>query len=308
MDAVGTRMLTFDDFQAWADAVQGGDLRLACDRVEERRWQLAAGAVGNIFLQVAHEGGGNLCYGGNASDATLLFLPVSCFGQQLANGEPLGENSLLVIPPGSDFRIAVRRRAHGWCSVALPGNAVGSRTSMVLQPGAAATGRLRRLVQQVAASPLLEGGPAPAREVAAMQLAAAAADCLVPSPQRPSTGRPRLDRGEIIRRTMAHLEATALGRPSVAMLADHAQVTERTLCRAFRDNFEISPLDYINLRLLHRVRRSLLAAANAQTTVSDVLMEHGVWEHGRFAGRYRRQFGEALSQTLRRTAREREAG
>jgi transcriptional regulator GlxA family with amidase domain len=126
--------------------------------------------------------------------------------------------------------------------------------------------------------------------------------------RRQATGRPKADRGEIIRRTMAYLDATSMGRPSIAALAAHADVTERTLCRAFHDTFDISPLDYINLRLLHRVRRSLLAAAPDQTTVSAVLMEHGVWEHGRFAGRYRRQFGEALSETLRRTAREREAG
>jgi AraC-like DNA-binding protein len=301
LDLAGKRMLSFNDFDAWADAVQGGDLRLVCDKVEERRWQLAAGAVGNIFVQMADEGGGNLCYGGNASEATLLFLPTSRFGQQLANGEPLGDGSLLVIPPGSDFRIAVRGRAHGWCSIALPGNATGSRTSVVLHPGAAA-GRLRRLVQHVATDHSLANGPAPAREVAALQLAAAAADCLLPSPQRPPTGRPKTDRGEIIRRTMACLEATSMGRPSVATLAAHADVTERTLCRAFHDTFQVSPLDYVNLRLLHRVRRSLLAAAPGQTTVSAVLMEHGIWEHGRFAGRYRRQFGEALSETLRRTA------
>jgi AraC family ethanolamine operon transcriptional activator len=126
--------------------------------------------------------------------------------------------------------------------------------------------------------------------------------------RRQATGRPKADRGEIIRRTMAYLDATSMGRPSIAALAAHADVTERTLCRAFHDTFDIAPLDYINLRLLHRVRRSLLAAAPDQTTVSAVLMKHGVWEHGRFAGRYRRQFGEALSETLRRTAREREAG
>jgi len=307
LDAVDKQMLTFDDFDAWADAVQGGDLRLACDRVEERRWQIAAAAVGNVFLQLAYEGGGNLCYGGNTADATLLFLPTTRFGQQRANGEALGEGSLLVIPPGSDFRIAARSRAHSWCSLALPGNATGSRTSAVLHPGAAA-GRLRRLVQQMVASPLLAGAPTPASAAAAARLTAAAADCLVPATRPQATGRPQADRGEIIRRTMAYLESTSMGRPSVATLAAHAEVTERTLCRAFQETFEVSPLDYMKLRLLHRVRRSLLDAAPDQTTVSAVLMEHGVWEHGRFAGRYRRQFGEALSETLRRTKQEREAG
>jgi AraC family ethanolamine operon transcriptional activator len=34
--------------------------------------------------------------------------------------------------------------------------------------------------------------------------------------------------------------------------------------------------------------------------VADVLTRHGIWEFGRFAGRYYRHFGELPSQTLSR--------
>jgi AraC family ethanolamine operon transcriptional activator len=34
--------------------------------------------------------------------------------------------------------------------------------------------------------------------------------------------------------------------------------------------------------------------------VAEVLVGHGIWEFGRFAGRYRAHFGELPSQTLLR--------
>ena len=84
----------------------------------------------------------------------------------------------------------------------------------------------------------------------------------------------------------------------MAELAAGVGVTERTLCRAFHDTFGVSPLRYIALRQLHQVRRSLRTAAT-DTTVAHVLVRHGIWDFGRFAGRYRRHFGEMLSDTLR---------
>lgn len=294
-------MLAFDDFDAWSAAISGADLRLFCDRIEERRWELTAAAVGDVFLQVAREGGGNLCYGGINFDATVLFIPLDHFGTQAANGETLGEDAVLALPPGSDFRISVRQRAHGWCSVALPGHHTAGRASEVLRPGVAAVSRLRRLVRQVAKSPVTDGGSGPAHQAAAQEIIDAATRCLAgPSTRGPTTGRPKADRGEIIRRTMAYLDSSAAGRPSVATLAAHAGVNERLLCRAFRDSYGVCPIDYVWLRLLHRVRRALCDADPGRTTVTQVLVEHGIWEHGRFAGRYRRHFGESPAETLRR--------
>ena len=53
-------------------------------------------------------------------------------------------------------------------------------------------------------------------------------------------------------------------------------------------------------RELHGIRRILCARAPLDGTVADVLTRHGIWEFGRFAARYRRQFGELPSETLRR--------
>jgi len=53
-------------------------------------------------------------------------------------------------------------------------------------------------------------------------------------------------------------------------------------------------------RELHAVRRELREATGDDSKVTDVLTRHGIWEFGRFAARYRRQFGELPSDTLRR--------
>ncbi len=79
-----------------------------------------------------------------------------------------------------------------------------------------------------------------------------------------------------------------------------AGVSERTLRRVFNNYYGVGPRSYLMLRQLNKVRQSLLASDCEQTTVTDVLTRWGVWEFGRFSGRYKRQFGELPSTTLRR--------
>jgi len=299
---------TFDDFDAFGEAVRSADLRMACDAAEQRFWRLAGCAIGDMLLQVADEGGGNLCHGGNTHGGIQLFLPLTHAAGHICNCQPLDSGSLLAIPAGADFSIQVRRRAHGWAAVALPPTALGDTLapwaappaeSRVLRPGLFAVARLADLIRRIVASPLPVLAPGPAHDAAAAELREAVRGCLAHDepPAQATPGRPRIDRGEIIRRALAALEAESFDRPAVTTLAAAAGVTERTLARAFRDTFGVSPLQYVLLRQLHTVRRDLRAAAG-DSTVSAVLMRHGIWDHGRFAARYRRHFGEAPSATL----------
>jgi AraC-like DNA-binding protein len=302
---------TFNDFDAWGDTIRTADLRMACDAVERREWHHAAVAVEDVILQMAVEGGGNLCYGANTYAGPNLFLPLTHPTEHVVNCERLDEGSLLVIPPGCDFTIQVRERAHAWCSVSLPAfqeagadmppETLTSRaTAHVLRPGVQPVKALKDLIREIIASPLAESGAPPASANAAAAIIAAARACLVrPREAGPQRGRPRIDRGTVIRRSLAEIESETLARPSVADLASRVGVTERTLARAFYDAFGVNPLRYMTLRQLHRVRRALVGAAEP-TTVSAILMQHGIWEHGRFSGRYRKQFGETPAHTLQR--------
>ena len=298
------RMLTFDDFDAWGDAVSGAHLRLACDAVERRTWTLGILDLGGVVLQVATEGGGNLCYGGNAHAGPLLFMPLTRAAEHVVNGMPLGEEALFAIPHGTDFSIRVRRRAHAWCSVALPAgfplpiDTTAGSTGLPCRPGSVEA--LRRLVTRIAAALLERPAGTAAHRAARADLLAAVAACLPATPPAHAvTGRPRLDRAAIIRRSMKAIEAGPT-LPKAADLARTVGVTDRTLLRTFRETFDVPPKRYLLLRELHAVRRILVAGAPGDATVADVLTRRGIWEFGRFAGRYRDHFGELPSRTLAR--------
>jgi hypothetical protein len=68
---------SFDDFDAWGEVISGASLQMACAGVETRRWTLGMAGLGNVVLQAAFEGGGNIGYGGNSHAGALLFLPLS---------------------------------------------------------------------------------------------------------------------------------------------------------------------------------------------------------------------------------------
>jgi methylphosphotriester-DNA--protein-cysteine methyltransferase len=74
--------------------------------------------------------------------------------------------------------------------------------------------------------------------------------------------------------------------------------TERILESACAACFGMSPNAYRRLRRLNRVR-SALGHATATTTIAEIATSFGVSELGRFAGEYRKAFGEPPSHTLR---------
>ena len=296
-------MFRFDDFDAWGATVSGASLRLVCDSVDTGVWTIGAVDLGGVVLQVASEGGGNLCYGGNTHVGQTLFVPLTRATEHVVNGHVLDECSLFSIPRGADFRISVRRRAHDWCSIALPFDPAtdsGAPSAAIACP-AGSLPRLKRLVAGIADSLLDRPAGTAAHLAAGRELIAAARDCLPPAAAAPDRmGRPRIDRGEIVRRAMGMLDSVVVV-PTATELAAHVGVTNRTLLRTFRETFGVPPKRYLMLRELHAVRRSLRHGGGQTDMVADVLTRHGVWEFGRFAARYRRHFGESPSDTLRRT-------
>ena len=87
---------------------------------------------------------------------------------------------------------------------------------------------------------------------------------------------------------------------SVQQLATAAGVSERTLRDAFQHCFGLAPVQYLNRRTLHQVRRGLESADPSVATVTEIATEFGVWELGRFARDYCNLFGELPSETLHR--------
>ncbi|QIG93828.1 AraC family transcriptional regulator [Bradyrhizobium sp. 6(2017)] len=85
----------------------------------------------------------------------------------------------------------------------------------------------------------------------------------------------------------------------ISELCAHFSVGRRTLHRAFNEVVGISPIAFMRRKRLGDVHTVLLTGG-PDATIKDVAIEHGFIELGRFAGAYRRLFGELPSQTLRR--------
>lgn len=84
-----------------------------------------------------------------------------------------------------------------------------------------------------------------------------------------------------------------------------AAVSERTLRNAFRKIHGVSPYRYLRGFRMTQARQALLSAGSRHGTVTEVAMQFGFLELGRFSVDYRSAFGECPSATLRR-AMERE--
>ena len=75
-------------------------------------------------------------------------------------------------------------------------------------------------------------------------------------------------------------------------------VSAPSLYRAFREEFGVSPKQYIQSRVLSAVR-SELVAATPSSQINDIANAWGIWHMGKFAADYRSMFGELPSETLR---------
>jgi AraC family ethanolamine operon transcriptional activator len=142
---------------------------------------------------------------------------------------------------------------------------------------------------------------------AAAALAAMQADVLAAcrsavgcEPATVTTGRPMVPRAYVIRTAKALIEGCEDEVLGIDDLARAVEVSVRTLQTAFLEYYGVPPHRYITLRRLHQVREALRRADPDETTVTKIAARFGFWQFGRFAGQYRRLFGEKPSETLHR--------
>jgi len=108
-----------------------------------------------------------------------------------------------------------------------------------------------------------------------------------------------INSARILRQVEDYLDQR-LGRAvSIPELCQALALSRRTLNRAFADGLGVGPKTYLRLRALSSARKALVAGREAGASVTQVALDHGFWELGRFSVTYRTMFGESPSQTLR---------
>jgi AraC family ethanolamine operon transcriptional activator len=86
----------------------------------------------------------------------------------------------------------------------------------------------------------------------------------------------------------------------ISELCQALDVSRRTLHRAFDETLGIGPVTYLRRQRLNQVRRALLDGGSATRSVTELALNFGFDDVGRFAGYYRQLFGELPSATMRR--------
>jgi AraC family ethanolamine operon transcriptional activator len=307
--------LRFQDFDAFAGSVRDVDCRMLLQNAQHHLWSIAQVNLPEIHVQLGRLGSGNIVEGQSWAHGYLLYLPLTDACAYSANGTVLDKHSFMALEPGCEFCISTKFE-HDWCTISVPthkfaggGDLVepssdsGKMICRTTRANRQVANQFRASVSQVmtAAANCRQFESSPAAKSAVEEMVKIASLVLG---QRQSVepnreGRRRVPRPEIIRRSQELLEERKGEPVRIGELAAAADVSKRTLLTAFNEYYGVGPVRYLQLRQLHQVRRALRAADPEAVSVSEVLVDHGVWEFSRFASRYRRLFGERPSETLR---------
>ena len=114
---------------------------------------------------------------------------------------------------------------------------------------------------------------------------------------RPTPGQ----RDKLIRKALEFMQESAGRATSVEAVCAEIGIGIRSLQRAFRDRYDITPKRYLQAQRLNRVYHNLLFARPHTTTVAEAASIQGFWHMSQFASDYRRFFGELPSATLSRS-------
>ncbi len=178
----------------------------------------------------------------------------------------------------------------------------GSPLKHLVRPNAALMSRLVKLhetVAQIATTmPEILEVPEAARSLE-QQLIHVLVRCLTEGlPLQIHNGS--LRREQIVSRFEEYLEAHPNKPLYLLEICAALCVSERTLRAACEEHLGMGPIRFLALRRMHVVRRALVQADDASSTVTRVATDHGFWELGRFSVAYRALFGEQPSATLHR--------
>ena len=303
---------TFTSFEAFFDANRHASLRAMVLGPVREQWALTHLILNNLSIQFGQAESKALVEGTPKAGGVSIFMPTRSASAWWGNGRRFDELSMMVALPGDDFCL-VADTPRSWCSLYIPNaelvgpngdvkTAIGSSRGSFQVPAQrmerfrSAIGQLDEAVQQAPAAFNSMAG----QKASAQKLVQEISNVLAtPHELEPKLGRPTVPRKQIIRMVTDFVDQHDGEYLSMNQLATAAGVSERTLRDAFHWSFGVAPVQYLNRRTLHQVRKTLKDADPTVATVTEIATRFGVWQFGRMARDYRNLFGELPSKTLR---------
>jgi AraC-like DNA-binding protein len=279
------------------------------------RGQLLRAELGDLGLDAGGFDGDLRMRGAMAQDSFSLVCVLEQDGVANQWGHAVEAGDILVVPPGGELDGRFQGRT-AYAAVTAPWALILRRAAMaqrlidprlwaeagVHSPPPAARAACREALRRCSEMSRSLDARAPDGLVGLLRQALLDA-VLTALAQAADCGPPRqgfLNAARIVRLSEDYLDGGAGPGVQIDELCRALGISRRTLYRAFQDLLDVSPKAYLRLKNLSAARGRLLEAADRPATVTQVALDHGFWELGRFSGAYRTMFGETPSETLRR--------
>jgi AraC-like DNA-binding protein len=304
---------TFTDPDDYTAAIRGASAELTVIGRGRFRAKLTRIDLHRLWMQRFSDNLPRVAHSANVVGRSFVLFRTQPGPRLLSNGVEMQPTNILRVTEGQDaFQHSSGSACFGAMSLPIEELAsVGAslmgcdltppRDMLIVTPPPAAMAKLQRL--HAAAGQLAEDAPAViAHPGAARSLEQALIEALVGCLGR---GEVREDRSAkrrhamILRRFRSAVEENSDEPLYIPDLCKSIGVSDRTLRICCQEQLGMSPKRYLLLRRMHLARRALREAAPTATTVTEIALQHGFWEFGRFAGRYSSLFGELPSATLR---------
>jgi len=300
--------------EVWA-RVPGRDLTVTQLTPGASPGRLLRAELGDMALDAGGFDGDLRVRGAMAKDAFSLVCVLEQDGTANQWGHPVEAGDILIVPPGGELDGRFQGRT-AYAVVTAPWALISRRAALwqgridprlwaeagVHSPPPAARMACRDALRRCSEMLRSLDGRAPDGLVSLMRQAlldgvlTALAQVEDDGPLRQGFLNP----ARIVRLSEDYLDAAVGPGGQIDELCGALGISRRTLYRAFHDLLDVSPKAYLRLKNLSAARGRLLEAAERPTTVTQVALDHGFWELGRFSGAYRAMFGETPSETLRR--------
>ena len=308
--------MEFDDFDAQSEYSSGHDQEYIKLSTGPFRGRVAAAFLDG-GVSVHHETVNCAMYHRVGCPEGLIEFGVSLGKAPVAvNGIELDRSDVVVARPGSELERDVPREGGEFLVLAVelplldslgstePGleflDPHGRRTSVARAAclaNAIKTGGTRML-QTCAQAPAAWRPHDAARALAAKTVAALELDASIGSARE----RTRVKRSAAVL-AAARDALSVMDEFDYAALSAATGSSPRSIQLAFAERIRMTPRGYFRAIRLHRARNALLTGAGGRSaTIGDIAAAHGFWNWSRFTQLYRRQFGEAPSETRARAA------